>query len=52
MKTLKKHMTDIIKDIPKNDERLMLEMAQIGRFDKNKLKIYVRMTQETYRIFI
>lgn len=35
-------MTDIIKDIPKNDERLMLEMAQIGRFDKNKLTIYVR----------
>lgn len=42
MKTLKDHIENVVEDIPRNDERLMLEMAQIGKFDKNKLTIYVR----------
>lgn len=42
MKTLKERIENVVEDIPRNDERLMLEMAQIGKFDKNKLTVYVR----------
>ena len=42
MKTLKEQIEMQIADVPRNDERLMLEMAQIGKFDKNKFTVYVR----------